>query len=59
MPLKSAISLAKFRTMNHKLPIEKGRWDNIERNQRTFNLCNREALGDEYHFLLECDYFNA
>ena len=26
MPLKSAISLAKFRTTNHKLPIEKGRW---------------------------------
>ena len=56
LSLKSAITLAKFRTTNHKLPIEKGRWENIERNQRTCNLCNRNALGDEYHFLLECDF---
>ena len=59
LSLKSAITLAKFRTTNHKLPIEKGRWENIERNQRTCNLCNRNALGDEYHFLLECEFFNA
>ena len=61
LSLKSAITLAKFRTTNHKLPIEKGRWENIllERNQRTCNICNRNALGDENHFLLECDFFNA
>ena len=59
MPLKSAILLARFRTTNHKLPIEKGRWENIERNQRLYNLYNKNALGDEYNFLLECDFFNT
>ena len=57
MPLKSAITLAKFRTTNNKLPIEKGRWDNTNRNLRICNLCNKNALGDEYHVLFECDFF--
>ena len=50
MPLKSAILPARFRTTNHKLPIEKGNWENIERNQRLCNLYNKNALNDEYHF---------
>ena len=49
MPLKSAITLAKFRTTNNKLPIKKGRWDDTNRNLRICNLCNKNALGDEYH----------
>ena len=57
MPLKSAITLAKFRTTNNKFPIEKGRWDDTNRNLRVCNLCNKNALGDEYHVLLECDIF--
>ena len=44
LSLKSASTLARFRTTNHKLPIAKGRRENIERNQRTCNLCNRNAL---------------
>ena len=59
MLLKSAIILARFRTMNHKLPIEKGQWKNIEWNQRLYSLCNKYALGDEYQFLLECDSLNT
>lgn len=30
-----------------------------ERNQRFCNLCNRNALGDEYQYLLECDFFKT
>ena len=41
----------------NKLPIEKGRWDDTNRNLRICNLCNKNALGDEYHVLLECDFF--
>ena len=59
LSLKSVITLAKFRTTNHKLPIEKGRWENTARNQRFCNLCNINALGDEYHVLLECDFFKV
>lgn len=42
--------LVKFRTCNHRLPIEKGRWKNVERNNRICNLCNNSSIGDEFHF---------
>lgn len=42
-----------FRTRNHKLPIETGRWRNIARESRKCHLCKSE-LGDEYHYLLCC-----
>jgi hypothetical protein len=29
---KKAIDFCRFRTTNHKFPIEQGRWDNIDRN---------------------------
>lgn len=54
---KIRITLAKFRTTNNRLPIEKGRWENIERNQRYCHLCNNNSVGDEYHYLFECAYF--
>ena len=51
--------LCKFRTMNHSLPIEKGRYFNIERSQRLCTLCNKDIIGDEYHYLFECTYFDT
>ena len=39
LPMKAYIDLAKFRTTYNRLPIEKGRWDNIERYERYCN-CN-------------------
>ena len=47
-----------FRLNNHKLPIEYGRWNNIPREPRICNLCNTADLGDEFHYLLKCDYFS-
>ena len=44
--------------MNHSMPIEKGRHFGIERNQRLCTLCNRNIIGDEFHYLFECDHFN-
>ena len=49
-----AIRLCRFRKTNHYLPIETGRWRNIERGNRYCNLCNCQKLGDEYHYVLEC-----
>ena len=43
-----------FRTRNHKLPVETGRWHNIEYCDRKCNLCTCE-IGDEFHFLLSCN----
>ena len=34
--------LARFRTANHKLPIETGRWEGIERINRKCLLCKKE-----------------
>ena len=46
--------LCKFRLSNHKLPIERGRYSNIEREPRFCQLCNENMIGDEFHFILEC-----
>ncbi|MES9881290.1 MAG: reverse transcriptase family protein [Sedimenticola sp.] len=42
-----------FRTRNHKLPVETGRWTRTDRQRRICKLCNND-LGDEYHHLLCC-----
>ena len=54
---RDRITLIRFRTTNHKLPIETGRWLNIDRNDRICTLCNSNKLGDEFHYLLECSTF--
>lgn len=54
-----AINMFKFRTGNHKLPIEVGRWNNIDISERKCNLCQTANIGDEFHYLLECPYFQT
>ena len=44
----------KFRTINHKLPIEVGRYSGRPRFTRNCDKCDMEELGDEFHFLLQC-----
>ena len=55
---KERITLCKFRTTNQRLIIETGRWHNIDRDDRICTLCNAGLIGDEFHYLLECTYFN-
>ena len=50
---KNARILCKFRTGNVKLPIETGRWFNIERDDRICHLCNSD-VGDEFHYIFNC-----
>lgn len=45
--------IIRFRTRNHRLPIETGNWARIPINLRTCNFCN-DKIGDELHYLLEC-----
>jgi hypothetical protein len=47
-----------FSFMNHLLPIEKGRHLAIDHNNRVCSLCPYQAIGDEFHYLFECSYFN-
>ena len=46
--------IIRFRLCNHKLTVENGRYNNIERHRRYCDLCNCNVLGDEYHTLMEC-----
>ena len=54
---RSCIVLSKFRTTNNRFPIEKGRWENIERNQRFCHLCNKNLIGNEYQYSFACKSF--
>ena len=49
LPVSLRISLTKFRFSNHKLPIERGIYENLECSERKCNVCH--VLGDELHFL--------
>ena len=55
---KHYIPIIKIRTSNHHLPIGTGRWNSILRNLRKCTFCNRNELGDEYHYLFVCEFFN-
>jgi hypothetical protein len=50
-------TLTKFRCRNHKLPIEIDAYIGIDRTKRICKLCNSADIGDEYHYLLVCDFF--
>ena len=47
----------KFRCRNHRLPIESGCRALVLRDMRTCPHCKRD-VGDEFHYLLACPYFN-
>ena len=53
---KYLFAFCKFRTVNHRPPIECGRWQNLERENRKCNLCNSH-IGDEFHYILRCSFF--
>ena len=57
VPKKIFFPIIRFRTTNHKLPVEIGRWSNVPPDERTCTTCSRNCLGDELHYLLDCDYF--
>jgi len=50
LPYKLSGILTKFRC-SHSLPIEKGCYTNIPREQRLCTLCDTHRLGDEYHYV--------
>lgn len=56
---KLFFNMFKFRTSNHKFPIEKGRWENIDHADRKCNLCQKNDIGDEFHYLLVCPFFKS
>ena len=39
--------IIKYRTGNHRLPVETERWDNIPLNERKCKICTTDDIGDE------------
>ena len=44
----------KFRTTNHQLPVQIGRWHGTPLRERLCTLCNNVQIADEFHYILEC-----
>ena len=44
-------TITNFRLCNNYLPVEKGSWLGISRNESICNLCNTNSIGDEFHYL--------
>ena len=49
--------LMSFRTRNHRLPVEVGRWRGVSLHERLCPYCNSD-IGDEFHFILICKHFH-
>ncbi len=51
--------LSKFRVSAHRLAIEKGRYQNIDRNERLCKSCNNGNIEDEFHFFSVCPHYES
>ena len=51
---KNRITFCKFRTSNHRLSIETGRWNVIDHGNRLCNICTDAEIGEECHCILQC-----
>ena len=47
-------AMTKFRISAHTVPVEKGRWQSIPRDQRLCPLCLGNLIGDEKHYISYC-----
>lgn len=50
--------LIAFRTRNHRLPIEIGRWNSTPVHERVCHFCHND-IGDEFHYILSCEHFKT
>ena len=57
LPKQLYINFARFRTSNHRFPCETGRYQDIDYPERKCNLCDKNDIGDEMHYLLICPFF--
>ena len=51
--------IIKYRTGNHQLPVETGRWNDIPLNERKCKICTTNDIGDENHYLFTCDFLRV
>lgn len=53
------LTLFRFRTANHALPIETGRYDGTLVENRLCPLCDYNQIGSEQHYIEDCPYFDS
>jgi hypothetical protein len=51
LPYDLRRALCNFKCLNHRLPIERGHFGGVERDDRVCDICDTGSLGDEYHYL--------
>ena len=51
---KARSAVTKIRISAHHFPIERGRYQNIERNDRICTICDQNVLGNEIHYVMFC-----
>ena len=56
--IQERVTLTKFRLSNHRLMIETGRHQRIDKDQRFCPFCPTK-IEDEHHFLMECQVFST
>lgn len=50
-------TLSQYRISNHKLQIERGRYENIPREKRICKLCDSGNVENEFHFVFTCQKY--
>ena len=58
LPYDLRRALCNFKCLNHRLPIERGHFGGVERDDRVCDIWDTGSLGDEYHYLFQCTFFN-
>ena len=51
---KARSAVTKIRISAHHFPIERGRYQNIERNDRVCTICDQNVMGNESHYVMFC-----
>ena len=57
LPLNLAYTFVHIRTLNHRLPIQRGRVINLPYEDRLCTKCSSADIGDEFHYVFSCPFF--
>jgi len=58
LPPQSAMLFFKFRSGNCGLPVNRLRFDGVDRESRICHICG-DDVGDEYHYIMNCNHFSS